>query len=271
MSFHRLSPAILTLLVFLLAQGLGTVLLLITGQMTAPDFSMSLSTTQFSLVLMTVNIVAVLICYIFLHNIRLVTTDDISSIVWRPGMLAIAGGVLGAISISVLMDGVKLPDMMRQMSLAMSRNVWGIIALTFVGPVTEELLFREAIEGEMLRRGARPWTAIFVSAIAFSTVHLNLAQGLYALPIGIIFGIIYYKTGNIVLTALLHILNNTIAAVQLCIMDESLEEISYAEWFGSAVVAYIFMVLSGMFSLFLMKQFWTLYPSRRNLKKQPPS
>lgn len=264
MSFHRLSPAILTLLVFLLAQGLGTVLLLITGQMTAPDFSMSLSTTQFSLVLMTINIVAVLACYIFLHNIRLVTTDDISSIVWRPGMLAIAGGLLGAMCISVLTDGVKLPDMMQQMSLAMSRNALGIIVLTFVGPVTEELLFREAIEGEMLRRGARPWTAIFVSAIAFSTVHLNLAQGLYALPIGIIFGIIYYKTGNIVLTALLHILNNAIAAVQLCIMGESLEDLSYAEWFGSAAAAYVFMVLSGLLSLVLMKQFWTRYPSHKN-------
>ena len=77
---------------------------------------------------------------------------------------------MGAIGMSVLTDSVEMPDSMQQASLALSRNVWGLLAIVIVGPVTEELLFREVIAGEMLRRGAGPWVAILTSALAFSIV-----------------------------------------------------------------------------------------------------
>ena len=194
MNWHKLSPAILTLLVFLLVQGVGTVLIVVTGLLTLPDFSLPLDSSLLPLILMAVDILAVLICYFLLHNIRFVTWGDIASISWRPGLLGIAGGMLGALSVSVLVDGVELPEMMQKMTQAMSHSIIGVLTLTIVGPITEELLFREAIEGEMLRRGTSPWTAIFVSALAFGAVHLNLAQGLYALPLGILLCIIYYNT-----------------------------------------------------------------------------
>ena len=215
MLWHRLSPAVLTLLAFLLAQGIGTVLLIATGLLTLPDFSISYDNPLLSIILMAVDILAVLCCCFILRYIRFETALNATLIRWRPAMLGIAGGMLGAISISFLTDTVEMPDMMQEMSLAMSHSFWGLLTLVIVGPVTEELLFREAITGEMLRRGANPWMAILVSALAFGAMHLNLAQGLYALPIGILLGIIYYKTGNIVLTSLLHILNNGIVAIQL--------------------------------------------------------
>jgi len=177
-------------------------------------------------------------------------------------MLAVAGGIFGAISISILTDNVELPEAMKQMSLAMSHNLFGLITLIIIGPISEELLFREAIEGEMLRRGASPWTAILVSALAFSTIHFNLAQGLYALPIGIMFGIIYYKTGNIVLTSLLHIINNGIAAAQLNILGEDIADASFADLFGSKPMAYAASALFALLCIALMTRFWRTYRSR---------
>lgn len=258
-TWHRLSPAILTLLVFLLAQGVGTILLLITGLLTLPDFNISLGNSLFSIILMAVDILAVLCCYFSLRYIRFETALNVTLIRWRPAMLGIAGGLFGALSISFLTDNVELPDVMLQMSLAMSHSFWGLLTLVIVGPVTEELLFREAIMGEMLRRGTSPWVAIIVSALAFSTMHLNLAQGLYALPIGILFGIIYYKTGNIVLTSLLHILNNGIVAIQLHTFGEDIADISCVEWFGGGIKAYSVMVLLGVLCIALMKRFWDCY------------
>ena len=284
MNWHKFSPALLTLLVFLLAQGLGSLLLIVIGMLFSPDFKAAVQAyvsgdaqglpmfdqipvSYLALTLMAVNIIAVLACHFFFHNIRFVTKRDISSIKWRTGMLGITGGVLGAMSMSVLTDNVDLPDMMKQMSLAMSHNIWGLLALAIIGPITEELIFREAIEGEMLRRGATPWMAIIVSALAFSAVHLNLAQGLYALPLGILFGIIYYKTGNIILTALLHILNNSIAAAQLFSMDESFEDSSYTDWLGNTTATYAFMALCGVFCLVLIRLFWYRYSPREETKK----
>ena len=276
MTFHRLSPAILTLLVFFLAQGLGSLLLFGIWILVSPEFGEAIRAffsgeteglpllelmpiSVFSLILMSLDIIAVLGCHLCLHNIRFATTLDATTVRWRPALLAAAAAILGAMSISILTGGMELPEAMVQISLAMSHNFWGLITIVLVGPVSEELLFREAIAGEMLRRGAAPWLAIGVSALAFSAAHLNLAQGCYAFPLGILLGIIYYKTGGIVLTSLLHILNNGIVAVQLYADGTEAIETSPAEWFGSATLAQTFMVLFGALSIALMTLFWNRY------------
>ena len=182
-------------------------------------------------------------------------------------MLAVGGGLLGAMSISILTEKVEIPDELLRMSLAMSRDDLGILTLVIIGPIAEEFVFREAIEGEMLRRGANPWAAIIVSAVAFGAVHLNLAQGLYALPLGLIFGIIYYKTGNIILTSLLHILNNGFVVLMLRAEGEGIADVSCAEWFGSSLRAYIFMAFSAVFCFVLMRQFWNIYQPRDETMK----
>lgn len=274
----KFSPAILTLLIFLLAQGVGTFLLIGIWVLTSPDAGAVLrafcdgvaqglpihellSVSVLSLILIAVNILAVLCCHLFLHNINFATTCSFYSIRWSQGMLAIIGGLLGALSISILTESVEFPDAMLQTSRAMSHNYWGLLALVIVGPITEELLFREAIIGEMLRRGANPWIAIIISALAFSSLHLNFAQGLYALPLGIIFGVIYYKTGNIVLTSILHIINNSIAAYQL---SGDITDYSLSERLGGTSNAYAAMLFLGILCILLMKMFWNNYPYEVN-------
>lgn len=282
----KFTPAILTLLVFMLAQGFGTLLLFGFGMLISPEFNAAIRAfasgaaqsmpafelmpvSAFSLILIVTDIIAVLICYFFLHNIRLLTQSDIASIKLQPAMLAIAGGILAAFSTSILTEDVALPDIMQEMALAMSHNFWGLLAIAIIGPIAEEFLFREAIEGEMLRRGANPWTAILVSAIAFGIVHFNLAQCLYALPLGIIFGIIYYKTGNILLTALLHIINNGLAALQMYLLGENIADISYADLLGGDTAASVIMALCAIFSVLLMALFWDKYPSNAKQQKRP--
>ncbi|MBQ5872405.1 MAG: CPBP family intramembrane metalloprotease [Bacteroidaceae bacterium] len=273
MNWRKITPALLSLMVFLLAQALIPAVAFGIGTFVSPDFGTALQkflngeTTDlplfelmpipmFSLTIMATNIIAILICYRPLRYIRPIKASDFGTIRWQTGLLAIAGGILGGFSLSIMTENIALPDSMMQMSMAMSKSIWGLLALAIVGPITEELLFREAIEGEMLRRKASPWTAIIVSALAFSIVHLNLAQGLYALPLGIMFGIIRYKTGNIILPSLLHILNNSIVALQLCTLGEEMADLSYAEMFGGNTAAQIAMLLSGMLSILLITLFW---------------
>lgn len=276
MNWRKITPALLSLLVFLLAQALIPAVAFGIGMLVSPDFGTALQkflsgetadlpllelmpVPMFSLTIMATNIIAILICYRPLRYIRPIKVSDFGAIRWQTGLLAIAGGILGGFCLSIMTENIALPNSMMQMSMAMSKNIWGLLALAIVGPITEELLFREAIEGEMLRRKAHPWTAITISALAFSIVHLNLAQGLYALPLGIMFGIIRYKTGNIILPSLLHILNNSIVALQLCTLGEEMADLSYAEMFGGNTATQIVMLLSGLLSILLMKLFWNCH------------
>ena len=257
-------------------QGIGTAALFGMGILISPEFAKALSeyvsgatdelpllnvlpVSLFALTLMATNILTVLACRRILHNICFKSAFDYASVNWQPGILALSGGILGAIGMSVLTDSVEMPDSMQQASLALSHNVWGLLAIVIVGPVTEELLFREAIAGEMLRRGAGPWVAILTSALAFSIVHFNFAQGIYALPLGILLGIIYFKTGNIVLSSLLHIINNSIVVLQLYIVGEEFVNTSYAELFGGMLIPYIIMTFSIVFCCFFMCAFWRHY------------
>lgn len=251
MNLNKVSPAILTLLVVLIMQGMGTAALL--------GFDFLSHVSLFAIVLMLADVLAILACWGLVHNIRFRTALDVSSVSWPHGMLALSGGIFGAIGMAVLTDSVEVPDDMLQVSVELSHNTWGILMLVVVGPIAEELLFREAIAGEMLRRGATPWAAILVSSLSFSIVHLNFAQGIYALPLGALLGIIYCKTGNVVLSALLHILNNGIVVLLMHLGDEDSAETSFAEWFGGMTIPYIIMVFSIVLCCTLMTAFWRRY------------
>jgi hypothetical protein len=58
-----------------------------------------------------------------------------------------------------------------------------------------------------------PKTAIIVSAVFFAVIHFNPWQAIPAFILGLLFGYVYYKTGSLKLTMLMHCANNTMAAI----------------------------------------------------------
>ena len=119
----------------------------------------------------------------------------------------------------------------------MSLTVVGALSIGIIGPIVEEFVFREALLGSMLKGGMNKWVAITASALVFGIIHWNPAQIPFATVIGFIFGIIYYKTGNIVIPSILHIVNNSTAVVMMVMMGEEAENASMAEWIGGPVMA----------------------------------
>ncbi len=77
-----------------------------------------------------------------------------------------------------------------------------------IGPLMEELVFRKLIIDRISRYGAM--TATVISALIFGLCHGNLQQFFYAFALGMFLGFIYLRTGNIRVTALLHMLVNLI-------------------------------------------------------------
>lgn len=102
---------------------------------------------------------------------------------------------------------------------SLSRNVLGVITISLIAPLLEEVLFRGAIQGYMMRR-YNPWVAILCAALVFGIFHLNPVQMVYATLMGLVFGWIYYRTGSLLSVIVGHVLNNSIAALTLQFFPE---------------------------------------------------
>ena len=164
--------------------------------------------------------------------------------------------VAGMLFINLCSEFIGLPDLMQDTFRAMSRNVFGIISIAIMAPLVEELLFRGAIQGYMLRKGIKPLHAILIASAIFGIVHMNPIQIPFAFAIGMIFGWLYYRTGSVVPGIIGHFINNSIACLQMATLTEEEFNTKTIEWLGAgptyALSAISFAVMIGMF-LYLKK------------------
>ena len=165
--------------------------------------------------------------------------------------------VAGMLFINLCSEFLGLPDLMQDTFLGMSRNVFGIISITIMAPLVEELLFRGAIQGYMLRKGMKPLNAILIASAIFGIVHMNPIQIPFAFAIGLIFGWLYYRTGSVVPGIIGHFINNSIACLQMATLTEEEFNTKTIEWLGAGPTYALFVlsliVMIGMF-LYLKKR-----------------
>lgn len=180
---------------------------------------------------------------------------------WKLGIISIVGAILGILALGIVEEMLDLPDLMENQWTDLSNSLIGALAIGLIGPIIEEFIFREAVLGYMLRGGVNKWVAIVSSGLAFGLIHMNPAQIPFAASIGIILGIIYYKTGNIVITCILHILNNSMAVWQMYTMGEAAKEFSLIEWLGGQGYAVGIGCAVAILSFVLLRHFWKSYLS----------
>ena len=165
--------------------------------------------------------------------------------------------VAGMFFINLCSEFLGLPDLMQDTFLAMSRNIFGIISITIMAPLVEELLFRGAIQGYMLRKGMKPLHAILIASAIFGIIHMNPIQIPFAFAIGMIFGWLYYRTGSVVPGIIGHFINNSIACIQMAVMTKEEFNTKTIEWLGEgptyALFAISLAITIGMF-LYLKKR-----------------
>lgn len=127
----------------------------------------------------------------------------------------IGGTILSSLvfilGLNLFSEMVALPDNNADIIQGMVHHPLGVLIIAVFSPVVEELVFRESMINDMQRQGMSHWSAILISALAFGLIHANPAQIPFAMIMGVFFGYLYWKTGNIWLTSILHILNNGLA------------------------------------------------------------
>lgn len=126
--------------------------------------------------------------------------------------LAYVSNLFGTAVISLLSAIKGSPIENRVFDTVMDTNiVTEIIFMVILAPMMEELIFRKLIIDRTLIMGDR--TAIFISALIFGLFHGNFSQFVYAFSLGLIFGYVYIRTGNILITMGLHGLMNFFGSV----------------------------------------------------------
>lgn len=86
------------------------------------------------------------------------------------------------------------------------------LVVALFAPFFEEWLCRGVILRGLLTK-MKPGWAIVVSALFFAVIHGNPWQALNAFIIGVVMGYVYYRTGSLLLTMVIHFINNGTAVV----------------------------------------------------------
>lgn len=137
----------------------------------------------------------------------------------------------------------------------------GVILITLLAPLVEEIVFRGAIERSLLSWhpfSTRPWVAILLSAVFFGIAHLDPSQSIHAFLMGILLGWIYWRTGSILPGLIVHIVNNTSAyAISLFYPDEdaTFQDIVGDDIAVSALLCVLSVILLATTILLLRKRF----------------
>ena len=129
------------------------------------------------------------------------------------------------------------------MSLALGGNTIVVMLTTvLLAPFGEECLFRGLIQ-KRLGKYYSVTAVIVIQAVLFGVFHFNFIQGLYVIPIGILYGYVAYKSKSVLPCIYMHMLNNFMPYV-VSVLPESLQTI----WFFA-----IMFVICGVVVYLLVK------------------
>ena len=100
------------------------------------------------------------------------------------------------------------------------------IFMCIVAPIGEEFVFRKLIIDRTHQYGG--FVCIFFSALAFGLMHANFYQFFYAFALGLVLGYVYYKTGRIWYSVVLHAAINFVGSVLTSYLSVGVEEMTAA-------------------------------------------
>ncbi|WP_205500617.1 CPBP family intramembrane glutamic endopeptidase [Rufibacter psychrotolerans] len=105
-------------------------------------------------------------------------------------------------------------DTLRELTLELTKIttipqlVLGLLVFAILPAVGEELVFRGVIQQELQRWWRNPHLAIWVSAIIFGLIHMQFYGVVPRIMLGVLFGYLYWWSGNIWVPIIGHFINN---------------------------------------------------------------
>jgi len=159
-----------------------------------------------------------------------------------PPLLCVAlGAALNVLTICILaMIPISQPPQPLD-DIIGNNMILDLLMVALLAPVVEEIIFRGTVQKRLIKmtnvRGA-----IFLQAVIFGVVHLNIIQGIYAFVLGIIIGYAYYWFDSIWVAIVLHVAFNGTSIMLYYIFGDS--EINLLYFLLIAAVVFIISMAS---------------------------
>lgn len=131
--------------------------------------------------------------------------------------------------------------------------LFNLFMIAFLPAIGEELLFRGVIQRIFTRMTKSHHWGIWISAILFSSLHLQFYGFVPRLLLGVMFGYLLVWSGTMWLPIVAHFLNNALAVIALYFVDNDLLSPKIEE-FGATSESYYLAAISLVLVLFFM--FW---------------
>ncbi len=128
-------------------------------------------------------------------------------------LATVATLALGFCSDAITSAMPQMPEWLETIMESMtSGTLWiNILCVSIFAPLFEEWLCRGMVLRGLLGNGVKPIWAIVISAAFFALIHMNPWQAVPAFLLGLLFGYVYFRTGSLKLTMLMHCVNNSFA------------------------------------------------------------
>ncbi len=149
--------------------------------------------------------------------------------------------------------------------MMMSDPFWRILTVGILAPIVEEMIFRKFLIDRVIKYGE--FGAIMMSGIMFGLFHGNFAQFFFATGLGMLFALIYARTGKIWYTILLHmVVNMTTSVVTTPLAMKVLEhmdvmnKISELSTNPNALMEYISQPeILEVYGIMMIYSFWMIF------------
>ncbi|MCR5545968.1 MAG: CPBP family intramembrane metalloprotease [Lachnospiraceae bacterium] len=152
--------------------------------------------------------------WVVYRKIPIVRNDGLHKDTLKRDLLFIVLIVVLGIGLNILASHLPLQEVSSGFQKA-NETLWDgnliikILCNAIAVPFLEELLFRGIICSQ-LSFWFRPWVGILCSALLFGVMHFNIVQFLYAFLVGLVLGISYTKTHNLLIPFFGHGLTNLV-------------------------------------------------------------
>ncbi|WP_082235525.1 CPBP family intramembrane glutamic endopeptidase [Halobacillus massiliensis] len=107
------------------------------------------------------------------------------------------------------------------MNIAREEPLFILLPVLFA-PITEEIIFRKVIFGQIYKR-TNFWIAVIISALVFGAFHFDFQHMLVYFSMGLVFAFLYVKTKSIITPIVAHMaMNSFVVFSQLFYSEEDL-------------------------------------------------
>ena len=238
--------AIKAIALFLMAQVVFILLALVFSSFT------HLSELNATFVGLLLSYVAVILYFCFIEKIELSSNEFKARPLPTLALCVCIVPFMAMVSVLTAL-GLNLPDRL-DIPFGELPVFLAVLTIGVLGPVAEELVFRGAVLGSLLKWNRiedKPWIAILLSALIFSVIHLNPAQVPTTLILGLLAGWLYFRTGSLVPGIVLHVMNNSAACSLLAIPDDVSASV-VEDWEPSIAFMPVFSIIALTLFSFLL-------------------